>query len=231
MSDRPKSMSASAFWIAAWERAMQTDLRVSDDTEEEKFWEEYAPMYDESNPLAPYTEALMDAVYSHLAPDDHLLEVGPGTGGFTQLLAPKVGKITLVEPSASMYKAFYASWQKTGYMLPAVLAEKWEDVEGIHADVLFCANAVYRIRDMRAALLKMNQITKRHVFLIQSIGRPFAGPLTLSWNDQLYERERAIAISEILDELAIQHSYRTFPVERKNGMTHEVALIHWKPIS
>ncbi|WP_289136751.1 class I SAM-dependent methyltransferase [uncultured Brevibacillus sp.] len=229
MSDRPKSMSASAFWIAAWERAMQTDLRVSDDTEEEKFWEEYAPLYDERNPLAPYAEALMDAVYSQLAPDDHILEVGPGTGGFTQLLAPYVGKITLVEPSASMYREFHTSWQKTGYLLPEVLAEKWEEVEGIHADVLFSANAVYRIRDMRAALLKMNQTAKRHVFLIQSIGRPFAGPLSLTCSDHLYEQERAVVIAEILDELAIQHTYRIFPVERKNGMRHEVALIHWEP--
>ncbi|MFP3380743.1 hypothetical protein SB767_30945, partial [Bacillus sp. SIMBA_069] len=69
----------------------------------------------------------------------------------------------------------------------------------------------------------------RHVFLVQSIGRPFAGPLSFSCNDQMYERERAVAIAEILDELEIQHTYHTFPVERKNGMTHEVALIHWKP--
>ncbi|MGG4497381.1 class I SAM-dependent methyltransferase [Brevibacillus reuszeri] len=229
MSSRPISMSASAFWITAWERAVQTDVRVKDDSEEEKFWEGYAPMYDERNPLAPYTSVMMDAVFPHLRPEDNLLEVGPGTGGFTQLFAPHIGRITLVEPSASMFAEFRSNWQKTGYELPEVVHEKWEEVEEAKADVLFSANAFYRIRDMKEALLKMHETAKRHVFLVQSIGRPFAGPLSLSCQDQLYEKERAVAISEILEELGIKHTYQTFPVERKNGMTHDVALIHWEP--
>lgn len=229
MNHRPKTLSASAFWTQAWEEAVQTDQRVSNDTEEERFWVGYAPVYDERNPLAPYTGTLMEAVYEHLRPADHLLEVGPGTGGFTKLLAPYVGAITLIEPSASMYAAFCANWQETAYAPPAVVQAKWEDVETISTDILFSANAVYRIRDMKEALLKMNATAKRHVFLVQSIGRPFAGPLSIHWEGSVYEQERAIAISDILHELAIPHQYRTFPIQRKNGMTHDVALIQWEP--
>ncbi|MEK8132827.1 methyltransferase domain-containing protein [Paenibacillus filicis] len=229
MSDFPNTdgLSASEFWIQAWEEAAASDLRVGNDTEEERFWQGYAPAYDDRNPLAPYTQELMKQVYAYLKADDRLLEIGPGTGGFTQLLAPHVGELALVEPSTSMFEVLCHNWAKLVAPLPQLLAVKWEEAPEVEADVVFSANAFYRIRDMKDSLLKMHQTARRHVFLVQSIGQPFAGPLRVTENGEPQERVRAEVISSILDELNIEHHYATFPVQRKSGEIHDVALIHW----
>ncbi|MEI7026575.1 class I SAM-dependent methyltransferase [Paenibacillus sp. y28] len=223
------ALTASEFWIQAWEQAGVRDARTGSDAEEENYWQENASFYDERNPLAPYTGELMQQMISKLDPADRLLEMGPGTGGFTVLLAPHVKTITLVEPSAAMFQEFRHNWSATGYPLPAHIHSKWETAEPPQADVLFSANAVYRIRDMKESLLKMNGAAKRHIFLVQSMERPFAGPLSVTTEGVTTERERAVVMSDILHELGIAHEFRTFPVTRKNGMTHPVALIHWCP--
>ncbi|GAA4851402.1 hypothetical protein GCM10023310_32660 [Paenibacillus vulneris] len=226
MSHTNTTISAmpSEYWIQAWEQAAAKDCRVGIDAEEESYWVENAPAYDERNPLAPYTEPIMNTIYEYLAPDDHLLEIGPGTGGFTQLLAPNVGEITLIEPSKAMYKELCSSWPTRIGSFPKAIISKWEEAPEHKADIVFGANAFYRIRDMKASLLKMHETACRHVFLIQSIGRPFAGPLQVKET----EKERADALSDILHELNISHSYERFPIKRKNGMIHDVALIHWR---
>lgn len=222
-----QSYAASEYWIQAWEQAASEDSRVGSDAEEENYWVENAPAYDERNPLAPYTPPIMNTIYEYLTPDDHLLEIGPGTGGFTQLLAPYVGEITLIEPSKAMYKELCSSWP-TGYgTLPKAIISKWEEAPEVKADIVFGANAFYRIRDMKASLLKMHETARRHVFLIQSVGRPFAGPLRVKEKELVTEKDRAVVLSDILHELNISHHYVTFPTQRKNGMIHDVALIHW----
>lgn len=229
MNDKPHELAPSTYWIKAWEQAMLSNTRTASDEEEEQYWQEHASVYDERNPLAPYTQVIMEQVVADLKPSDHLLEVGPGTGGFTQLLVPYVASITLVEPSAAMYKEFCLSWASMSYPLPKAIGLKWEEAPPLQTDILFSANAVYRIRDMKACLIQMNHTATRHVFLVQSIGRPFAGPLQVELDGAATERERAAAISDILTELGIKHQYRTFPIQRKNGAVHDVALIHWEP--
>lgn len=221
--------SASEFWIKAWEQASEKDERTSSDREEEKYWQENASVYDDRNPLATYTDELMQQVIMRLDENDSLLEVGSGTGGFTTLLAPHVKSITIVEPSASMFKAFQQNWVATGYPMPLHIHSKWETAESPQVDVLFSANAVYRIRDMKECLIKMNVAAKKKVFLVQSMERPFAGPLSVAVDGHTVECERAVAISDILNELNIDHEFEKFLVTRKNGMKHPVALIHWVP--
>lgn len=219
----------SELWEAAWEYASRTNPRTADDGEEERFWQEYAPHYDERSPLAALAGELMEDVCSLLDKKDRLLEVGAGTGAFTKRLAPRVGHVTIVEPSRSMYAQLLASWPQAMPLPEAILA-RWEDapVHPGQADVLFSANAVYRIRDMKRCLQRMDMAAARRVILVQSVGRPYANPLALDADGQSMEKERADAISDILHELGIPHVYKAFPVKRKEGVVHDVALIHWR---
>lgn len=218
----------SELWEAAWEYASLTNPRTADDGEEEQFWQEYAPHYDERSPLATLAGELMEDIYSLLDKKDRLLEVGAGTGAFTKLLAPRVGSVAVVEPSPSMYAQLAAAWP-AAMPLPEVITAKWEDapVTPGQADVLFSANAVYRIRDMKRCLQRMDMAAARCVILVQSVGRPYANPLALEADGQYMEKERADAISDILHELGIPHVCKAFPVKRKEGVVHDVALIHW----
>lgn len=225
-----KAMAASEYWTLAWERGASADARMGSDAEEEQYWREHAFSYDERNPLAPYAGAIMEVVYAFLKPSDLLLEVGPGTGGFTRLLAPKVRQITVVEPSAAMYAELCRNWKELGFPAPAAVPAKWEEAPELRADILFSANAVYRIKDMKESLLRMNAAASRRVFLVQSMEKPFAHPLRADIGGSTVERERADALSGILHELGIAHEYRKFPVRRKSGAVHPVALLHWEPV-
>ncbi|RTE07831.1 rRNA adenine N-6-methyltransferase family protein [Paenibacillus whitsoniae] len=93
-------------------------------------------------------------IYAHLQPDDHLLEIGPGTGGFTQLLAPYVREITLIERAMQQLA-------KRNILPPKAILTKWEDAPELEADIVFGANAFYRIREMKAGLLKMHETARR----------------------------------------------------------------------
>ncbi len=219
-----KNLTAAMFWEKAWEYAGQEDDRTFSDQKEETFWKKYSPTYDETNPLAPYTDELIATILRFVQQQDTFLEIGPGTGGFTKLLAPHVNGCTIVEPSKAMLEQFRKNWDGD---FPRVIQKKWEEAEACEADIIFGANAFYRMKDMRTALLKMNECARRFVFIVQSIGRPFAGPLQAMIDDEFVEVERAIAITNILQELEIKHVYETYQVTRKCGRTHDVALIYW----
>lgn len=221
-------LAPSAFWLEAWEQARSKNERTADDQEEEKYWQAHAMEYDEKNPLAPYASKMMEEVYKLTNKTDTLLEIGPGTGGFTTLLAPKVKEMIVVEPSQAMYHELQKNWQNQLELpLPTAIHSKWEEAPELKVDIVFGVNAFYRMRDMKACLQKMHRMTRRHVILIQSMGKPFADPLEVEMNGERHVVERANAIAHILAELKIKHEFKSFPVTRKNGMTHEVALIHW----
>lgn len=221
----------SECWTLSWEQSGETNVRTTDDVVEEQFWQENAAGFDEKHPLAPLAGEIMQEIYPHLRGEDHLIEIGSGTGGFTQLLAPYVQAVTVIEPSAAMMRVFRSKWAETpSRSLPIMIQAKWENVPEAEADVLFSANAFYRIRDMKEALAKMHRTAKRHVFLIQSVGRPNTKPLQVSLNGETFEWERATALSNILFVMGILHRYRSFQVKRRNGTIHEVALIDWNTI-
>ena len=56
--------------------------------------------------------------------DDHVLEVGPGTGALTQHLAGRVGTLTLVELDDELASQLAEDYRE------------YDDVEMIHADIL-----------------------------------------------------------------------------------------------
>lgn len=226
MPSRPP-IPPSQFWTLAWEQAAAVNPRIGSDAEEEAFWQDLAPNYDVKSPLAEHSGALLADVFPLLAKDDTLIEIGPGTGAFTRILAPHVGRVLAVEPSASMRSVLLAGWNSPTPL--ELLPTKWEDCRGLRADVVFSANAVYRVRDMAACLRRMDEAARRHVILVQTIGNPYAAPLTVSIDGRPVERERAHAMADVLAELGIAHRSRIYTVDRGFGPLHDVALIDWSP--
>lgn len=220
-------MKASEMWIADWE-ACELTSRTRRDEQEEKYWKSHAPMYDVRNPLAPFAIPILEQVTSYLNSSDHLLEIGAGTGGFTRLLAPYVQRVTAVEPSEAMRIQLQNSWQEEHNISLDVLACKWEETRDVSCDVIFAANAFYRMRDMKECIIRMNETARKGVFLVQSIGRPYASPIIVKRRESMEQIERAYLLSHILGEIGIVHTFASYPIVRKDGGKHEVALISWK---
>lgn len=219
-------LSASEFWKEAH---FQGGLRVArqiDDEAEEAFWQNYAPGYDEKSPLAQCASELIDAIRALIDNDWHMVEIGSGPGAFTRRLAPSLSRIAVVEPSAAMRSEFERLWDaRTGV---DILPCKWEDAPDLRADLVFAANALYRIKDISSALLKMDATALHRVALVQTIGRPHANPLIVTGGGHTTECERADAICNVLAELGIDHERCDFEIQRPDGPSR-AALIHWAP--
>jgi len=227
MSEAGSGMTPSVFWRLAFAQTAERDIRWRDDSAEEDFWRDYAPGYDERSPLAQRAGALVADLLALLRPSDRLLEIGPGTGAFTRQIAGHVGEIAAVEPSAAMRAELLRRWQADHGEPPRLLPYRWEDAPDPTADVVFGCNAFYRIEDVAAFLSKMQRCATRRVVLVQTIGAPHAPPLRVEIEGRVLERERALALSDVLDEVGIVHRLRRYTVEREPGDRGEVALIDW----
>lgn len=226
--DPAGGISPSAFWKMAFAQTAEDDARWRDKTAEEAFWRDYAPGYDERSPLAQRADALVTDLLTLLRPTDRLLEIGPGSGAFTRRIAGHVGDIVGVEPSAAMRDELLRCWEPRFGKPPRLKPCRWEDAPMLESDVVFGGNAFYRMEDIAASLLKMQRCAARCVVLVQSVGAPYASPLQVQTNGRHYERERADALCDVLDELAIVHRRELYSVERAPGTWGDVALIHWQ---
>lgn len=228
MEEPTGGMTPSAFWRLAFAQAAERDNRWRDHTAEEAFWRDYAPGYDEQSPLAQRADALVPDLLALLRSSDRLLEIGPGTGAFTRRIAGYVGEIAGVEPSMAMRAELLRRWEARLGKPPRLWPCRWEDAPDLGAGVVFGCNAFYRMDDIATSLLKMQRCAARCVVLVQSVGAPYAPPLYLRLNGCLLERERAHALSDVLDELGIVHRLRLYSVERVPGTWGDVALIDWQ---
>lgn len=216
-----------AFWTLAFEQSARSNPRQGDDAAEEAFWQDYAPDYDTRSPLARLAGVMISDVVTLLHKSDHLLEIGPGSGAFTRRLAPHVGTITGVEPSEAMRQTFRRLWPDDARSAPRLIGGKWEDSDAPQADVVFVANALYRVRDIGAALRKMIRHAERHVIIIQTVGRPHAGPLVLTHGGIDLERERADALCDVLTDMGVAFRHRVYAIDRGDEKPCDVALIDW----
>ncbi|MEM1431303.1 MAG: class I SAM-dependent methyltransferase [Pseudomonadota bacterium] len=214
-----------AFWRAAWVEAVDANPRWRNAEADEAFWADFAQSYDARSPLAEFATDLILDLRGLVPAGGTLLEIGSGTGAFTRRLAPGLSAITCVEPSAAMRRAFEAAWEA---QIPVdCIASDWLTApEGLTADVVLCANALYRTAEIAEALQKMTDAARCHVAIVQSVGRPHAGPLHLRENGHAYERERADALSDVLNALEIAHTRKDYKVMRPDGLSR-VALLTW----
>lgn len=228
MGEPAGGMTPSTFWRLAFAQAAEGEIRWRDHTAEEVFWREYAPGYDERSPLAQRADALVTGLLALLQPSDRLLEIGPGTGAFTRRIADYIGEIAGVEPSMAMRAELLRRWEPRFGTPPRLWPCRWEDAPVLESDVVFGCNAFYRMENIATSLLKMQRCAARCVVLAQSVGAPYAPPLHVRLNGRLLERERAHALSDVLDELGIVHRLQLYSVERAPGTWGDVALINWQ---
>lgn len=222
-------MGAAAFWRAAWEASVADNPRWEDAEADEAFWSDYAPNYDERSPLAACATDLIADLRSLVPADGTLLEIGSGTGAFTRLLAPSLSAITCVEPSPAMRQAFDAAWDHP-MRVESIPTDWLAAPDGLRADVVLCANALYRTVDIAAALTKMTHAARKSVALVQSVGRPYTSPLKIVENGYAWERERADALCDVLQALGSNYERRDYQVRRPDGESH-VTLLTWPGIA
>lgn len=148
--------------------------RKLDDELERRFWLNLAPRYTKEYNLNNDTPLLAEALSKRIEKGSTVLEIGPGSGNFTLLMAKYVRKIIGVDFSSAMLSELSARAKAESITNIELVNAKWEDYTPTEkVDYIVSVNSLYRIKDMQSALMKMYDSVNKGVILLRSIQRPY----------------------------------------------------------
>lgn len=166
-----------------WKRNQARQVRP-DLASELAFWERAAATYDTTNSLAQEAPQLVERLLTLVGEvgASSILEIGAGTGEFTLPLARSVQEITALDQSPAMLQVLAAKLAAAGLDNCKILQSLWEDypaeasAEKKQLDCIVAVNALYRVPDLLAALLKINLLAGKRAILVRSIEGPPTPP-------------------------------------------------------
>jgi len=103
---------------------------------------------------------------ANIGSDATVLDIGAGTGAWTQLMAPHVKRVTAVEPSAAMIEVMRENLAAEKIVNVSVVQGAWPDVTVEPHDYALCSHAVYSCVDLPGFIRRMVACTRRTCFLL-----------------------------------------------------------------
>jgi SAM-dependent methyltransferase len=112
-----------------------------------------------------------------LTKDTRVLDIGAGPGTLAIPLAPLVRDVTAVEPGAGMAAVLMEQCRVQGIANVSCIRKRWEDIDPAR-DLdgpydLVIASLSLTMEDIRAALLKMDEVSRDKVCLYWFVDMPF----------------------------------------------------------
>ncbi|SKC81462.1 class I SAM-dependent methyltransferase [Maledivibacter halophilus] len=145
--------------------------RALDDNVESKFWEKLASKYDCRETLYDYAPETFDKLLNIIGKNRTIIEIGCGTGKFTIPMSKYSKSILAIDFSKDMLSILDQKIKKNNITNINTKWMKWEDIKVNKVDVIFNVNAIYRMWNIREALLKMNKYGKERVVLVWTLQR------------------------------------------------------------
>lgn len=145
--------------------------RALDDAVESKFWKDLAPKYDDRQTLYDYAPETFEKLLNIIGKNKTVIEIGCGTGKFTLPMAKYSKKILAIDFSEHMLSVIKGKIQNNDISNIVTKQGKWEDVNINDVDAVFNINAIYRMWNIKDALLKMNAKAKETVVLVWTLQR------------------------------------------------------------
>ncbi|WP_293727594.1 class I SAM-dependent methyltransferase [uncultured Phascolarctobacterium sp.] len=157
-----------------WNATAATDDRKFNDQVESDFWVQLAPRYTQEYNLNHDTGLIAAKLASFLGQDKTILEIGCGSGNFTLLMAQYSRQILGLDFSPAMLQALQQRLNTSEYKNITLQPGKWEDfATPTTFDYIVSVNSLYRIRDIKDALLKMHTYSTQGFIIVRTIQRPF----------------------------------------------------------
>lgn len=170
-----KDIDLNSIWQDSfgWKGAT-VNQRKYDDELERNFWIKLAPRYTQEYNLNNDTPLLAEALAKRITPGSSILEIGPGSGNFSLLMAKYAREVIGVDFSSAMLAQLEARAKETGINNVKLVNAKWEDyTPENNIDYIVSINSLYRIQDMQSALMKMYRFCNKGIILLRSIQRPY----------------------------------------------------------
>jgi SAM-dependent methyltransferase len=111
-----------------------------------------------------------EQIASLIEPGESVLEIGPGTGGFTVPVARRAGRVLAIEFSDAMLRALADRLDVHGIGNVQAREGEWPDVDVPAHDAVLAVNSLYRVVEIRTCIERMTACARRRVIVAWSIG-------------------------------------------------------------
>jgi SAM-dependent methyltransferase len=213
-------------WNEVWKerQRLHESIRIPNDPSHDWSRKENAERYD-ANSRAEY-DARIRITLDGLKVDrtSRVLDIGAGPGTLAIPLAPRVKEITAVEPGAGMAAILKSRAAAAGISNISCIGKTWEEID-IASDLVppydvVIASLSLTMEDIRAAVLKMDAVSRGYVCLYWFVDMPFWERMYADlWeplhNTRYYSGPKADCLFNVLYELGIYANVEVFPLDKQ----------------
>jgi SAM-dependent methyltransferase len=133
------------------------------------YWGKRAKQYRASLHERMDEDPFLTRVRRDVTPASTVLDVGAGTGRHTLALAPRVARVTAVEPSAAMLGLLCEDLEAHGLRNVVTVQAEWLAADVEQADVVICSHVLYPIADVAPFVRKLAACAKERVFIYMRV--------------------------------------------------------------
>lgn len=136
-----------------------------------EFWtERKVAWYQRALERSDYAERVLGALAPLLAECETALDVGAGCGALALPLAPRLRRVTALEPAPAMTRALREEIRARGLANVDVLEAAWGEVEVAPHDLVLCAHVGELLRAGSPFLREAVSVARRGVALVRDAG-------------------------------------------------------------
>jgi ubiquinone/menaquinone biosynthesis C-methylase UbiE len=222
-------------WTEMWSNAIDGS-RWGQRARMPEFWDKRVDWFEELVQQSDRAGMIMSKI--GVEPDYKVLDIGAGPGTSAIPLAKIVKCVTAVEPSDGMLARLKENVSKENLSNIAYIPKKWEDVEigkdievGEH-DVVIASHSLV-MKDIKTALVKINEAVKRSVYIFIVAGRRSGKDGSSLWS--LFNREKPgnrpdyIYLYNILYQLGIYANVEIIDANHNMRFTDlDAAVLHYR---
>ena len=222
-------------WAEMWNMAIEGS-RWGQRAGMPEFWDERVDWFEELVQRSDRAGMIMSRIKIEL--NYRVLDIGAGPGTTTIPFAKNVKSVTVVEPSKGMLARLRENASKENLANITYIPKKWEDVE-IGKDVaeggydVVIASHSLVMKDIKDALVKINDAVKRSVYIFIVAGRRTEKEGSSLWS--LFNREKPalrpdyIYLYNILYQLGIYANVEIIDANHNmQFLDLDAAVLHYK---
>lgn len=200
--------------LRAWQRHVRAcrEARARDDG---AYWERLAGWYESWVENNDYVDVVMSRLPVPLGRDSRILEIGPGSGGFTVPMAAAAGDVVALEPSPAMRRVLTrnlaAARLENVHIIPERVEVGLTEIEG-RFDLALAAHSLYNVASIDTVLRGLVRLG-RHTVIVMGVGdQP-------DWYRTLHRRFRGV------ERVASPHLGQFYPVLLEMGLVADVEIV------
>jgi len=201
-------------WAEVWENQMDQWLRMrrerGADPDSAAFWNGLH-IWETYMRYTNYPGLLLQEVLDGATESQTVLDIGAGTGSFTLPLARQVRWVTAVEPSSAQCNRLMQAAAAEEISNIAVIQKGWRSVSleetGCH-DMVVASYCLF-MRDIVAAVHKMDQAARRKVFLVHLAGQDLQDAIRKLRGKKAQPPDHRLLL-EVLKEMGLDPTTKVF---------------------